>query len=264
MANPHPLFEIRVADDPLVATAVHDGHFVRDEVARRLRISEATRMREEDPYTAPWTVVAPTSLVAKRSRFEFDLNRPREKAIYLEPQDAWGLDIWRERPSTEMTGRSLECYDLFYRSAELVLRHLVRQQGRVVVLDLHTYNHCRKGPGGEFDDPNENPEVNLGTGTMDRDRWSDLIDRFSDDLRQFDFLGRRLDVRENVKFRGGHFSQWIHATFPEAVCSISIEFKKFFMDEWTGEADHAQHDAIARALAWAVPGIYESLQCNER
>jgi hypothetical protein len=41
---------------------------------------------------------------------------------------------------------------------------------------------------------------------------------------------------------------------------LSIEFKKFFMDEWTGDLDEVQHDAIGRALAGTVPGVLEELQ----
>ncbi len=63
-----------------------------------------------------------------------------------------------------------------------------------------------------------------------------MIDRFISDLSGFDFPGGRLDVRENVKFRGGNCGAWAHATFPDSACVLSIEVKKFFMDEWTGDA----------------------------
>ena len=79
------------------------------------------------------------------------------------------------------------------------------------------------------------------------------------DLRNFDFLGRHLDVRENVKFSGCHFSRWVHETFPQSGCAISIEFKKFFMDEWTGVLDNVQVDAIRRALLHTVPGVLDEL-----
>jgi hypothetical protein len=41
---------------------------------------------------------------------------------------------------------------------------------------------------------------------------------------------------------------------------LAIEVKKFFMDEWTGELDAAQHTAIGRALAETVPGVLEELR----
>ena len=69
-------------DGPIVATAIHDGHAVRPEVAELLALDSATRLREEDPFTGRLAAVAPTYLVALRSRFEIDLNRPRDQAVY--------------------------------------------------------------------------------------------------------------------------------------------------------------------------------------
>jgi hypothetical protein len=94
---------------------------------------------------------------------------------------------------------------------------------------------------------------------MDRKRWAPVVERFIEDLRGFDFLGRHLDVRENVRFRGGNFPRWIHERFPETGCAIAIEMKKFFMDEWTGKPDHAYIKAIHKALKSTIPGIIEEL-----
>ena len=33
-------------------------------------------------------------------------------------------------------------------------------------------------------------------------------------MRSYDYFGRRLDVRENVKFFGGQLPRWIHENFP--------------------------------------------------
>jgi hypothetical protein len=96
---------LKEGDEPIVAVALHDGHAVREEVAKLFAISESDRTREEDPFTATWTTIADTQIVAKRSRFEFDLNRPREKAVYLKPQDAWGLSLWHTPPSEEIVAR---------------------------------------------------------------------------------------------------------------------------------------------------------------
>ena len=244
---------------PLVATAIHDGHALREGLAPLMALSDPERLREEDPYTAAWTRIAPTRIIGLQSRFEFDLNRPRSKAVYRLPEDAWGLKIWKQPPSEEMVAKSLAVYDAFYAEIKALLAAMVERYGRVVVLDLHSYNHRRDGAGAPPADPFENPEVNVGTATMARDRWGAIVDRFIVDLRNFSFFGRGLDVRENVKFRGGHFPAWIHNHFPESVCVLSIEFKKFFMDEWSGQSDPAQIDAIERALKSSVWGIYEEL-----
>lgn len=245
---------------PLVATAIHDGHALRSKVAAIMSLPEADRLREEDPFTAGFATVAKTRVIGLRSRFEVDLNRPRERAVYIKPRDAWGLTVWTKKPAATLIQRSLKEYDTFYEEMHRLFSELQRQYARFVVFDLHSYNHRRDGLSGPPADPASNPEVNIGTGTMDRERWAPIIDRFIADLHGFDFLGRHLDVRENVKFRGGHFARWTHATFPGSACVLSIEFKKFFMDEWTGEADGSQLEAIRNALAYAVPGVLETLE----
>lgn len=249
---------------PLVATAIHDGHQVRQEVAELLALGRLDRFREEDPFTRALTVVGDTRIVGLRSRFEVDLNRPRDKAVYQSPEEAWGLKVWKTTPSAEVIARSLAQYDAFYAEVQRVFTNLERRFGHFVVFDFHTYNHRREGPNAPPADPADNPEVNIGTGTIDRKRWGPMIDRFVSDLRRFDFLGRQLDVRENIRFQGGHFHRWTHQTFPGSGCAIAIEFKKFFMDEWSFEPDHAQIEAMYHALKSTMPGVLEELQKLEQ
>jgi len=74
---------------------------------------------------------------------------------------------WQTQPSPEIIARSLAEYDAFYAIVERVFADLERRFSRFVVFDLHTYNH-RLGPQALPADPRYNPEVNLGTGTLDR------------------------------------------------------------------------------------------------
>jgi N-formylglutamate amidohydrolase len=251
---------LKKGNSPLVAAAIHNGHAVRPEVAPLFALNEMERLYEEDPFTGQWVTVADTQIVVHFSRFEVDVNRPRDKAVYLKPEDAWGLQVWQTEPPADMVARSLAQYDAFYADVQQALTDLADRFGRFVVFDLHTYNHRRAGPDGPPADPAQNPEVNIGTGTMERERWALLVERFMADLRSFDFLGRQLDVRENVKFRGGQFSRWIHQTFPETGCALAIEFKKFFMDEWSGEPDELQLETIRQALQSTIPGVLETLE----
>lgn len=253
-------FDVAEGPGPLVATAIHDGHEVREDLRERFALNEATRLREEDPFTGEWTAVAGTRVVVRRSRFEVDLNRPRERAVYREPADAWGLDIWKAPLPDEVVEASLAEYDAFYARLERLLKEVTARAGGFVVFDLHSYNHRRGGAGAEVDDPEANPEINIGTGSLDRGRWGPLADRLMSDLRDFDFLGRRLDVRENVKFSGGNMTRHIHRELPEAGCCIAIEAKKIFMNEWTGEKDAPTHSAVGAALLASVPDVLEELQ----
>lgn len=254
-----PLWDITRGSDPIVATAIHDGHELRPEVAEWMVLADDGRRREEDPHTGRWVHVAPTQIVVRRSRFEVDLNRPRDRAVYRTPADAWGLTVYRADLPQGLIDRSLAQYDAFYTEVDRVLSDVLTRHPVAVVLDLHTYNHRRDGPTGDPADPEANPEVNLGTGTLDRERFGRIAEGFLRDMRAFDFDGRSLDARENVKFQGGHFSRWIHERFPGRVGALAIEFKKFFMDEWTGVVDERAHQTISRALSSAVSGIRQEL-----
>ena len=254
------IWTLKKGDSPLIATAVHDGHDLRAEVAEIMKLSEPDRLREEDPFTSSWVTVADTQIVALRSRFEVDLNRPRDKAVYVMPEDCWGLDVWKKKPSPEIIEKSLEEYDSYYSLIKQIFNEAEQKHGKFVLYDIHSYNHRRNGADGEPELALENPEVNVGTGTLDRKKWGNLIDRFIADLSRFDFMGRKLDVRENVKFKGGNQVKWLHENFADSGCGLAIEFKKFWMDEWTGEKNEKMVAEIHRALSSTVTGVLEELK----
>lgn len=235
---PHPVHELSLhgLDRPVLAVAAHHGTDVRREVEARLRLDPERRRREEDPYTARWTTLAPNRLVAYRSRFEVDLNRPPERAVYLRPEDAWGLSVWRETPPPALIERSLAQHASFYATLREGLDLLLARHPRVLVLDLHTYNHRRAGPGTPPADPSANPALNVGTGTMERTRWAGVVEAFVDGARRAG-LEAPMDVRENVRFFGGYLPAWVHRTYPTRACALALEVKKDFMDEWTGRVD---------------------------
>lgn len=220
--NLHPLWSVHEGKDIVFATALHAGHDVRKELTQIMALDELSRLREEDPYTEMLAEVTQNRILPLRSRFEVDLNRPREEAVYLTPDDAWGLQVWQQQPSQEMIARSLQEFDQFYAETKLILQHLEQKYGRFVVFDLHSYNHRRGGPDAPPEDPATHPEVNVGTGTMERVRWANVVDRFIKDLSAYDFDGRHLDVRENIKFIGRQFATWVHTNFPETGCVLSI------------------------------------------
>ncbi len=252
-------YKLTHGSQPLLAVAIHHGHELRPEVELNMALDKESRLREEDPYTGLLTTITQNRIVVNHSRFEVDLNRPRENAVYLLPENAWGLNVWKDSLSDEIIARSLKAYDEFYSQVHKLCTHMKNTFGRFVVLDLHSYNHCRQGPDAPPEEPTENPEINIGTGTMHRERWTDLVNRFIRDLQSFDYLGRSLDVRENVKFKGGQLVRYIHEVFPNSGCALAVEFKKFFMDEWTGTVDGMQLEALRKALRSTIPGIIEEL-----
>jgi N-formylglutamate amidohydrolase len=242
-------------DLPIVAVSIHSGHALRPEVATRLALPKGARLREEDPYLDGLTDVTDARVVVHVSRFEVDLNRPPARAVYLSAEDAWGLPLWKERPGPEVVERSLTVHRRFYEKMERLLGGFARRFRRFVVLDLHSYNHRRQGASGACTDPRLAPEINLGTGTLDRARWAPVVDSFMRDL------GRAADkdVRENVCFEGGYFPAWVHRTFPGSACALAIEMKKTFMDEWTGTLDAREFERLHLGLAATLPGLVSAL-----
>ncbi|MEO7446079.1 MAG: N-formylglutamate amidohydrolase [Ferruginibacter sp.] len=219
---------------PIVATAIHDGHHTREELNEHFNLSDEERLREEDPYTAEWLTVTDSNIIMHHSRFETDVNRSPEKAIYLKPEDAWGLQVWKNDLSPEAEKNCRTLYNNFYTETGKYFDELFTKFDKIVVYDMHTYNHRRESPDTEAV-AEENPEVNIGTKNMNQQVWSPLVQTLMSEMRKFNFDGRHLDVRENVKFKGGYFGQWLYEKYGDKICPISIEFKKFFMDEWTGE-----------------------------
>lgn len=219
---------------PIVATAIHEGHLTRQELTNLFNLSEEERLREEDPYTAKWLNISDNNIIVYHSRFETDVNRPRNKAVYQQPEDAWGLKVWKSDLKKDMIDISLAVYDRFYKKVKEYFDSLFEIHENILVYDIHSYNHRREGKKIEAD-PEQNPEVNIGTQNMDRNIWQRVVSLILQTFKDFDYGGRHLDVRENVKFKGGYFGQWLFEQYGKKICPISIEFKKFFMDEWTGK-----------------------------
>lgn len=247
----------------MLATAIHNGHAVRPAIAALMAISEGDRLREEDPFTEFVGRDVPNRIIVHRSRFEVDLNRPREAAIYLSPEQAWGMDVWNEKPGRKLMRDTLGIHDAYYSMLRHTLRQLEQQHGCFVVLDIHSYNHRRDGPDTAPSDPQTAPEINIGTYSMDRDRWTHVIEPFLEKLRKFKLFGRRMDVRENIAFEGrGEQTRFIHECFPRTGCAIAIEFKKFFMDEWTGLPDKRALVGIRAMVRSTLPVLEESLRAT--
>jgi N-formylglutamate deformylase len=244
---------------PIVATAIHDGHQTRDNLTPLFNLTDAERLREEDPFTARWTGFTDNTIVVHHSRFEVDVNRPKDKAVYMVPGDAWGLQVWKQKPSDDVLQESLKLYDSFYSEAKRYFDALFVLHENIIVYDIHSYNHCRDAKN-VFADPEDNPEINIGTQNMDTNAWHPLVQALIDHCKSFDFNGRHLDVRENVKFKGGYFGKWLYEQYGNKICPISIEFKKFFMDEWTGEGNEKDINLVLQMLASSTQPVLRKLE----
>lgn len=235
------------APDLVIATAVHNGHELRPELAGLSALDEQGRLREEDPHTGSVARRFANNVVVHRSRFEVDINRERNRAVYLTADDAWGLEVWRRPLANEEISASLHLYDRFYADLARSLDRLVDDNGGFVLYDIHSYNHVRSGPGGDADPPEKSPVVNLGTGSLP-ERWKAVAEAFVESAREWVFNGAALDVREKVRFEGRQVAAWVHERYGEVGCALAIELKKVFMDEWSGVVDTDRLDQLGAAL----------------
>jgi len=240
--------------DVVIATAVHNGHELRPGMAALINVDEATRLREEDPHTGELAARFANHVVVHKSRFEVDLNRERDTAIYLHPDDAWGLDVWRYPPSEGEVAESLRLYDRFYLDLASTLDELVTTKGGFVLYDIHSYNHRRSGPDGEPDPIERSPVVNLGTGSLP-EKWRPVADTFLRSMAAGTMGGVALDTRENVRFQGRQVARWVHDHYGEVGCALAIELKKVFMDEWTGEVEADRLTDLGDALVSSLSPV---------
>jgi hypothetical protein len=235
----------------VVATAIHDGHELGPEVAAQMALSDADRLREEDPCTGDAVRGMSQHVIVHRSRFEFDLNRDSKNAVYQTPAQSWGLRVWKgEQLDADLVQGSLDLHSEYYRMLGDLLDGVAARHERFLVLDVHSYNHRREGPDGEPTPQEKAPDINIGTFSMPRKEWAWLVDPLMEAMAAFDFNGRRLDVRENVAFQGkGEQTRFIHSRYPGRGCAIALEFKKFFMDEWSGAPNPGEVAAMRSFIA---------------
>ncbi|WP_202842263.1 N-formylglutamate amidohydrolase [Luteimonas saliphila] len=249
-------WDISLADGPVVATAIHDGHAIRPSLRQWLALSPQQRLREEDPLTGLLTTAGDVRIRVPTSRFEVDLNRPRDGAVYVRPEHCWGLEAWHAPLPDAEIERSLVLWDRFYAMVAELLDRMLERWEAVLLIDLHSYNHRRDGADAAPQPQADNPDIELGLTTVDPARWGAAAERFADALRAAPVHGRAPDVRANVRFpTGGHFPEWVYARWGERVCTISPEYKKIFMDEWSGHADIGALHALRDGLHGAVDAV---------
>lgn len=251
------VYHIRKERSPVIAAAIHDGHRLAAPLLDYMQLQEHERFREEDPYTGYLANVPASRILVETSRFQTDLNRRREEAVYREPDDAWGLTVWQPALPEPTVKELLAGYDRFYADLAQLIESTIAAFGRFVVLDIHSYNHRRHDPATEAA-IGENPEVNIGTA-HNQEQWKWLGQQLTRFLAHHQVDKLFIDVRENVKFKGGGFSEWINQNYGEYGCVLSLEFKKTFMDEWTGRVDIGHLRQLRSMIAGCVPFLLDKL-----
>ena len=224
-----------VFDKPssFAGVALHAGSAIRPDLQANLAVSEADRYREEDPGTDQLIRELPIRIVALDSRFEYDLNRPEDRALLLTPAMAWGLNVWKGELSAREKEASLLKYREFHRLIDLVSDYLVSQGKQAYIFDLHSYCYQRGERLPWWEDPK--PAINLGTDGINEARFRETINDLLDSFSRISAGGRPLSVAENEVFKGGYLARKLCARHYDHLAVFAIEFKKIFMDEWSGE-----------------------------
>lgn len=226
------LYQFENCKSPFWAFAIHDGHHMDADLEPFLQISPEDRLREEDPYTAILAELPFNRFVCGTSRFQLDLNRKKDGAVYLTPEQSWGIRVWKSDLPLQLKDQLYESYDLLYHKIAQQIQNTIDRYGYFVIYDIHSYNVLRNGPA-TFVDKVSNPEINVGT-SHNQGKWRELTTLLLDSLKSGKD-GQTYDVRENIKFKGGFLSAYLNEKFGDKGCVFSIEFRKDFMNEWTGE-----------------------------
>ncbi|MFD2562159.1 N-formylglutamate amidohydrolase [Aquimarina rubra] len=204
-----------------ICGAVHDGHQFRKELWANCLHTEYERWYEEDPATKQMVQSHPIVIAGCDSRFEYDLNRDPENAIY---EDAWGKQLWKNSLKSETKERSLQKHHNFYRVVHALVSKIESKYGAAVVYDMHSYNWRR------WD--REVPVVNLGTSNIDNDRFSTFATSWSNDLSEIKLPNAITTTAAiNDTFQGnGYFLKYITNHFNNTLV-LATEFSKIYCHE---------------------------------
>lgn len=204
-----------------MCAAVHDGHQFRKELWDHCLHTAYERWYEEDPATKKMIENQPIVLAGCDSRFEYDLNRAPETAIYV---DAWGKQLWKSNLPEKMKAKSMQKHQNFYKVVQTLVGKLEEKFGVCVVYDMHSYNWQRW--------TREVPTWNLGTSNIDYNRFGETVNSWRAILAKTPFTS---DIKSTAKindtFQGnGYFLKYITQNFDNTLV-LATEIAKVYCDE---------------------------------
>lgn len=228
---------------PYICAAVHDGHQFRRSLWEYCLHSEYERWYEEDPETRTMVEDHPIVLAGRDSRFEYDLNRDPENAIY---EDAWGKKLWKTPLPEDEKEISRSKHRNFYRVAAALVEKLESLHGKVLVFDMHSYNYRR------WD--REVPVWNLGTENIDNERFGAQVEAWRGQLDNMVLPGDiSVWAAVNDTFQGnGYFLKFLTNNFDNTLV-LATEISKVYCDERSGVIFPEVVQAVKKQLKEFIP-----------
>ncbi len=233
---------------PAIATAIHAGHRVRDELLPLMALDEEGRLFEEDAATDELIKGLPSAVWGLDSRAEYDLNRPPDSTLPLTPEQFWGIRVYRDQPSDAMNQKSMAKFHAFYRFLTSYLQALIERHGACVVYDIHSYNITRQVEKG-FENP---PVFNLGTVRLNKNKWGDQIEAWLQRLKSVNLPSHDITVAENQVFFGrAYLTSMLTASDPN-ILVLPTEVSKIYMNELDGGLKPIVFESLKQGLQEAV------------
>lgn len=231
-------------------TAIHAGNRIRYDLQDVVAVSPADKYREEDPGTEKFIKDFPIQIIARDSRFEYDLNRSSDRAVYLTPDMAWGLKVWKRPLTQNEINISLAKHNEFHQLIDIVVEYLLQQNKYAIIFDSHSYCYQREERLPWYGD--KKPVINLGTEPINQTIFGEMIKNFIGHLGKISINERLLSVAENEIFKGGYLTRRLCAQHHDQFIVFAIEFKKIFMNEWTGEFYQSIFEELIEKFSRAV------------
>ena len=207
---------------PYICGAVHDGHQFRKELWENCLHTEFDRWYEEDPETKNMVNSHPILIAGCDSRFEYDLNRFPEEAVF---ETAWGKQLWKRPLDSIQKQKSLDKHTSFYKVVHALVKKIESKFGAAIVYDMHSYNWQR------WD--REVPTWNLGTSNIDNERFGEIIESWRDMLSKMKLPNgiKSTSAINNTFYGNGYFLRYITKEFKNTLV-LATEIAKVYCDEY--------------------------------
>lgn len=218
-------FTLKISEyAPYICGAVHDGEQFRKSLWENCLHTKYERWYEEDPCTKEMVQSHPIVIAGSDSRFEYDLNRGPENAIY---EDAWGKKLWKEPLSNDEKEHSLSKHNAFYQVTHALISKIEEKYSRAIVFDMHSYNWKR------WD--RKVPVWNLGTTRIDNERYGNIVESWRQRLSEMKLPNEieSTSAVNNTFYGKGYFLGYITQNFKNTLV-LATEIAKVYCDEYTG------------------------------